>query len=358
MKDMFTKTRYMTFARQINMGHNVLESLALYCKEIGLSGTGLVVSGPVTTKIAGNKVYDQLSDHKFNTHMVETKICNQETVDKVENLAKEVGANFLVGVGGGSKIEITKIAATNLHMPYISIPTAAPHDGIGSPRAVLFREGKEHTRASIMVNMPYAIIADTSIIKTAPYRSLASGTADVISNATAVLDWELAKRMTNADFSTAAATLSKMTSEVGISYASYIRKHTEESVYVAVRPILVSGTCMSIANTSSPASGAEHKFSHALGSINPGTGLHGEIAGVGSIMMMYLHGGDWKRIKNALDALEAPTTAKQLGVSDEDVVNALVKAASMKPFRYTILGSTGLTQDAAYGVASKTGVIN
>jgi len=339
------------------MGHNVLESTALYCKEIGLNGTVLIVSGPTTRKIAGNKLYDQMTDHKFNTHLVETGICDQATVDRVENVAKEVSADFLVGVGGGSKIEITKIAATNLHMPFLSIPTAAPHDGIGSPRAVLFREGKETTRSSIMVNMPYAIIADTAILNTAPYRTIAAGTADIISNATAVMDWELAKRLTNAEFSTAAATLSKMTSEVGLTFAGFIKKYNEEAVWVAVRPIMVSGVCMSIANSSAPASGAEHKFAHALESINRGTALHGEISGVGAIMMMYLHGGDWKRIKTALETLGAPTKAEELGVSPEEIINALIKAAKMKPFRYTILGTTGMTEEAAIQVASKTGVI-
>ncbi len=340
MKESFTKTRYMSLPRQINMGHNVLETTSLYCKEIGLNGTALIVTGPTTKKIAGDRLYDQLTDNKYNTHLVETKICDQTTVDKVENLAKEVGANFLVGVGGGSKIEITKIAATNLHMPFLCVPTAAPHDGIGSPRAVLYRKGKEHTRSSIMVAMPYAIIADTAILKTAPYRTIASGTADIISNATAVMDWELAKRLTNAEFSTAAATLSKMTSEVGLTYAGFIKKYSEEAVWVAVRPILVSGVCMSIANSSAPASGAEHKFAHALESINSGTATHGEIAGMGAIMMMYLHGGDWKRIKTALETLGAATTAKGINVSVEDIVTALVKAARMKTFRNTILGST------------------
>jgi len=357
MKESFNKARFMSFPRQINLGHNVIETVALYCKEMGLSGTALVVSGPTTRKIAGNMVYDQLTDKQFNAHIVETKVCDQATVDKVESLAKEVGANFLVGVGGGSKIEITKIAATNLKMPYVSIPTQAPHDGIGSPRAILYREGKEHTRASISVHMPYAIIADTAVIKTAPYRTLAAGTADIISNATAVLDWELARRLTNAEYSNSAATLSKMTSEVGINYASFIKRYTEESVYVAVRPILVSGICMSIAGSSAPASGSEHKFAHAIEAMNKSKALHGEIAGVGAIMMMYLHGGDWKRVRTALETLEAPTSAKDLGVAPEDVVLAMTQAAKMKPFRYTILGTTGLTEEAAFQVASKTGVV-
>jgi glycerol-1-phosphate dehydrogenase [NAD(P)+] len=53
---------------------------------------------------------------------------------------------------------------------------------------------------------------------------------------------------------------------------------------------------MSIAGSSRPASGSEHKFAHALNRIAPGKALHGELCGLGTIVMMYLHGGDWGMI--------------------------------------------------------------
>ena len=56
--------------------------------------------------------------------------------------------------------------------------------------------------------------------------------------------------------------------------------------------MISSGMAISIAGNSRPASGSEHKFSHALDMIAPKPALHGEQCGVGTIMMMYLHGGD------------------------------------------------------------------
>jgi len=74
-------------------------------------------------------------------------------------------------------------------------------------------------------------------------------------------------------------------------------------------------------------------------------------------MMMYLHGGDWRRIKNALLTIGAPTTARELGVTREEVVRALVMAHSIRPDRYTILGDNGLSREAAERLASNTGVV-
>jgi len=73
-------------------------------------------------------------------------------------------------------------------------------------------------------------------------------------------------------------------------------------------------------------------------------------------MMMYLHGGDWERIRNGLKKLHAPTTAAELGIEDKYILEALLLAHTIRPERYTILGS-GLTPEAAERVAKITKVI-
>ena len=84
--------------------------------------------------------------------------------------------------------------------------------------------------------------------------------------------------------------------------------------------------------------------------------LHGEQCGVGAIMMMNLHGGDWKFIRDALHNVKAPTTAKELGVSPEEIIEALTIAHTIRD-RYTILGDRGLSREAAEKLAITTGVI-
>ena len=114
---------------------------------------------------------------------------------------------------------------------------------------------------------------------------------------------------------------------------------------------------ISIAGYSSPASGSEHKFSHALDMIAPKPALHGEQCGVGTIMMMYLQGGDWQNIKSVLEKVNAPTTAKELGIDEEYIIEALIQAHNIRKERYTILGDRGLTREAAENIALKTHVI-
>ena len=130
----------------------------------------------------------------------------------------------------------------------------------------------------------------------------------------------------------------------------------EESVWIAMKPIIISGIAMAVAGSSRPTSGSEHMFSHALDILHPGSAMHGEQCGVGSIMMMFLHGGDWMSIRNALKNIGAPVNAEQLGLKPEDVIDALVEAPNIRKDRFTILG-VGIDRETAEVVAKTTMVI-
>ncbi len=251
--------------------------------------------------------------------------------------------DFLIGVGGGRVIDTAKIVSYNIDRPFISIPTAASHDGIASARAsVPTIEG----HASLEAQPPMAIVADTGIIASAPHRLLAAGCADVISNYTAILDWELAHRVKGEPMSEYAITLSKMTAEILVKDAHLIKPHQEQSAWIVIKALVSSGVAMSIAGSSRPASGGEHKFSHALDKLAPGKALHGESCGIGTIISMYLHGGDWRAIRTSLKIIGAPTTPADLGIEDSVAVEALLMAKTIRPERFTIF-DMGLTRESA-----------
>jgi glycerol-1-phosphate dehydrogenase [NAD(P)+] len=240
-------------------------------------------------------------------------------------------------------IDTAKIVSYNTDRQFISVPTAASHDGIASARASLpTMEG----HASLEAQPPIAIIADTGIIAAAPHRLLASGCADIISNYTAILDWELAHRIKGEAVSEYAMALSKMTAEILVKNAHLIKPHNEQSAWFVTTALVSSGVAMSIAGSSRPGSGGEHKFSHALDRLAPGKALHGESCGIGTIISMYLHGGDWRGIRESLKKIGAPTTPAEVGIDDGIAVEALIMAKNIRPERFTIF-DMGLTKEAA-----------
>jgi glycerol-1-phosphate dehydrogenase [NAD(P)+] len=347
------KNKWMQLPRNVVVGHGVIDDTGKVCKDLKLNGRALIVAGSSTFKAAGKTVVVSLEDSGFDVEVAIVEKPTRDEVRKVEKRSKEIKASFLLGVGGGKSIDIAKIGSLHLGMPFMSIPTAASHDGIVSSRASIIRNNKIVSEAA---QTPLAVVADTAIIAAAPYRLLSAGCGDIISNYTAVQDWELAHRLRNEPFSEYASIISKLTAKILIDSAEAIKPGLEESAWTVMKALVASGVAMSIAGSSRPASGSEHKFSHALDEIAPRPALHGEQCGVGTIMMMYLHGGNWQGIRDALKTIGAPTCAAELGIEEEYIIKALLHAHKIHPERYTILG-TGLTREAAEKVAKITKVI-
>ena len=338
----------MILPRIIVTGPGVLEQLPAVIAELDLPERGLIVCDSNTLKIAGRQVneYLEIGGHQMKKIVVEG--ANSQELLRVEDALD--GIDFLIGVGGGRPIDLAKQAGFNKNIPFVSIPTAASHDGFGSARSSIRQAG---LKTSMQAIPPIAVVADTSIISKAPKRLLGAGVGDIISNQTAVLDWRLDGQ--KADYSEYAAALSEMAAQLVEDGIEKVASGTEEGVRLVVKALISSGVAMSIAGTSRPASGGEHKFSHWLDANSDNPALHGEQCGLGSIVTMYLHGGDWEKIRDTLKAVNAPINSKGLGMDDGMVLSAFINSKEIRPQRTTILDKS--TQIQIEEAALATGVI-
>lgn len=347
------RVKQMMFPRNVLVGEGALERLGEAAIDLDVDPKALVVVDEFTKKMIGSRVEKSLTSAGFEMVFYESPKPTMNSVQNAVQAGRELGASVYIGAGGGSVIDVAKLAAFQDGHQFISVPTTASHDGICSGRASI-KETQGST--SKEARPPSAIVADTKIISKAPFRMLAAGCADVISNETAVLDWQLASRLKGEEYSTFAGVLAKSGADLILDNLEIIKPGVEQAAWIAVKSLIVSGVSMAVAGSSRPASGAEHMFSHTLDRIAPGKAMHGEQVGVGSILTMYLHGGDWKRIRHGLSALGAPTTAKQLGISKGKIIEALTTCHTLRPDRYTILGESGLTKEAAIKVCKATAV--
>jgi len=330
--------KYIELPRKVLVGENVIDKVKDVASDLGLRGENILVADDTTKKIAGDKIASILGSEIF--------VAGENALEDVGRLAGKE-CNYMIACGGGTINDITKLASFRKKIPYINVPTSASHDGIASPQASL----KGDKPVSVRAQCPLGVIADTRILENAPKRLNAAGCADVISNYTAVLDWKLAYKEKKEYYGDYAATLSEMSASIVMENAGKIRSN----ISILVEALISSGVAIGIAGSSRPCSGSEHLFSHALDLICEKPGLHGEQCGIGTIMMACLHKADWKKIKKALEECGAPTTARQIGLSNEDIIKALTMAHKIRD-RYTILRN-GLSEKQARELAEKTGVI-
>ena len=344
----------MQLPREVVVGKDVLDRVGEVCKRLGFTGNALVVAGPVTYPLAGEKVAKSLAKAGFRVDHVIVNEASEPVLHEVVSEVQRNRASIVLGVGGGKDIDLAKLASASASTQFMSIPTAASHDGIASPYASIKGASKPY---SVRGQAPVAILADIGVISDSPYKLLAAGCGDIVAKYTAVRDWQLAHKLKNEYYGDYAAELALMSAELVTKNAKDIVQRRLEGVRTVVEALISCGVAMSIAGSSRPCSGAEHLFSHALDIISGETSLHGERAGVGAVLCAYLHGSNWQAIREFLVDIGAPSTAKQLNVAPEHVVKALTIAHTLRPERYTILGETGVTNAAAERVAKATGVL-
>jgi glycerol-1-phosphate dehydrogenase [NAD(P)+] len=345
----------MTLPREVIVGNETLWLIGDICKRLGFSKSAFVVTGKETQHIAGGRVIDLLHDQRIDVDHLVVSSSTMWNVRAVQERIQQSKPQVVLGVGGGTKIDLAKLSSALQGVPFISVPTTASHDGIASPVASVKGLNQPY---SVVAQSPMAIVADTSLIIQSDYCFTASGCGDIVAKFTAVRDWELAHNAKDEYYGEYAASLALMSAKLVMNNADVIKPGVEEGLRVVLEALISCGVAMSIAGSSRPCSGSEHLFSHALDLVAPNKAMHGEKCGVGTIMLAYLYEMDWKGIKATLQKAEAPTTAEELGVEPKSVVEALVRASEIRPERYTILDEKKLSYDSAEKLAKVTGVIS
>jgi len=342
----------MELPRQIVVGEKNISELGEFLYNLTKPKKVSLISGIHVKKIIKQKIEKSLKVKKIRFTWHTSKDNQIDTLNEIQREVKKDHSDIIIGIGGGRSVDTAKLVAFNLDIPFVSVPTAASHDGMASP-FVSIKSDKPH---SIIATAPLGVFVDIDIIKKAPPRLLASGCGDLVANISAVKDWKLGRDKTGEYYGRYSANLAIMSAKIVMEKSSqYAKKGLDARVIVEA--LISAGVASCIAGSSRPCSGAEHLFSHALDKIAPGKGLHGEKCGLGAIMITKLQGQDWKKIVKTLKDVGAPTTAKQIGLNEEQIIDALMIAQDLRPERYTILKEIEMTERRARNLAKTSKVI-
>jgi len=335
---------------EILVERDALQKIPDLTRRLALDKNCLVVHDMNTREIAGRAIIDLLrKEGHFVSEMVVDKP-DEANVERV--LAKVEGESFLVGVGGSSVLDVTKLAAHRRRARYILFSTGIANNGMSSKTASIYVSGKKE---SIPVNLADAVMVDLTIISKAPAWMIAAGCGDLAGDATAVKDWQLGRDEMSEPYCDSIAALMMSALDDFLKNVDSAKSRSEGAIRSLANAQIRSGLATAIWGSSRPASGSEHLWSHWLDDYaeqnNTKFGQHGEQVGIGSLLMAKyheLHNPNWwdkarcpqyqaETLMSSLKKVGAPTTPSEIGVDAEKAKHAFVGAWQHRKERYTIL---------------------
>lgn len=280
-------------------------------------------------------------------------LVNSASVAGAEQLAAQVRAHSfdaIVGIGGGRTLDVAKWVGTRLGVPTVTVATSLAHDGVSSPVSVLEYLGH---KGSYGVQIPLAVVVDTDFVRDGDPKSTKAGIGDLLSNLSAVADWELAALKRGEPKDGLAITMARTAADSVLHSTDAI--DSEPFLRGLAESLVLSGLAMAVAGTSRPCSGACHEISHALDELDPDRStLHGEQVAVGALYATFL-----RRDEHLFDQLSAAFlrfglggSPAQLGVVQSEFVRAVLLAPSTRPERFTILEELDQDQSAVEATVS------
>jgi len=345
----------MELPKKVIIGRNIIDKVTNIFPPLGKDiEYKVIITGPNVYNIIKDKIDEKLKQNSY------IYIVRKATWNEVYRIKKEIltscdkNFEYIIGLGGGKVIDISKMISFKLNKKFISIPTTPSHDGIASQFVSLKEKNKVY---SYSTRPPTAIIVDLNILENAPGRLISSGVGDAIAKITAVEDWKLAHEKMEEYFGEYSANLALLGAELVKKRSEGIGRRDSESIRTLVEALISDGVAAGIAGSSRPCSGSEHLFSHAIDIFGNYHALHGEQVGVGTIIMSYLHDLDYEGIKDTLSKAGAPTNYKELGISKRDMINGLLYAKKVRPERYTILNEIKIDRIIAERILKKVKVI-
>lgn len=227
------------------------------------NSTAIVVADLNTYKAAGSEAYESLKAAGIPT--VDPFIFEDgdlyaewSFLMKLENHLKACNA-VAVAVGSGVINDLAKLASEHLGRRYIIVGTAASMDGYTAYGASISFEGNKQT---FDCKAPMGVIIDPVIAAGAPSEMAASGYADLLAKVPAAADWMLAEAAGEEPIDTFAYNLLHENLKESLAYPAKVHAREVKPTEMLAEGLIMSGFAMQAIQSSRPASGVEHQFSH------------------------------------------------------------------------------------------------
>jgi glycerol dehydrogenase len=281
-----------------------------------------VVWGIVEDTVAGSFQEQDLPRHRtgFGTYATAAE------VDRLAREIDELGADVVVGIGGGSVIDAVKAAGHLRGIRWVSVPTVASTDAPCSALSVIYTEDGAFEEYRFFPHNPDLVLVDTGLVANAPVKFLVAGVGDALAT------WIEARAVAEANASTMAGGLPLVTGtalaqlswdilwENALPAIDAVKDHL---VTPAVEKVVEANTLLSGLGFESGGLAAAHAIHNGLTAAPQTHGLtHGQKVNIGSVTQLVLEGAPTEEIEEFVrftTRVGLPNTLTEIGLTTDDV---------------------------------------
>ena len=221
----------------------------------------LLIADENTWPVCGQNVYARISA-KAQALVLNGQgqviVPNEEKISEIEKqLAPDT--DLIIGVGSGVINDLCKHVSFTHDLPYFIVATAPSMDGYASVGAALILGGMKIT---LNARPPKAILADTKVLRDAPFDMIQSGWGDIIGKYSCLNDWRLSALIHGEYFCQQVYDLVMDCARQVDALAAQVVARDEEAIRALMEALVAVGIAMSYVGNSRPASGSEHHLAH------------------------------------------------------------------------------------------------
>jgi glycerol dehydrogenase len=327
VKIMIAPNRYI-------QGPGIIKETANYIVHLGTNF--YFIGGPTALSIIKEKVSASLDERSLKYHFEEFQgECTRSSAAGLSDEARKLGAQVIVGVGGGRAIDTAKAVSHELDSALVIIPTVASNDAPCSALSVQYNEKHMLDRFLILKRNPDVVLVDSKIIAESPTRYFVAGMGDALATwfEAFTCTKSSAKNLPGGTTTSAALNLAKLCYDTLMKYGVLAKLAVDKNaVTPAVEMVIEANILLSGLGFESAGLAAAHGIHEGIHALQ-GTerALHGELVAFGTIAQLVMENYSKEEIDRVIgfcNTVGLPVTLKQLGVSDLSPEN-LIKAAKV-----------------------------